>query len=127
MHRKISGPFRIQSEDTGTEIHYALDPSSGGSRCKVVLYIVRVVSASSGAKVSISLAQGPDADSFGPRTTLLSATAVSTGDVLQKASGTPDTDADDVLNEWLRPYVGCSATSTEEWAVVEVWETRKAF
>lgn len=129
FHRKVSGPIRIRS-DGDTPLSYELDPAPGGSRCKVILWSIKVVQKSQNVSVGLKYATGPDGDVFGPAKTPLALTAPGgVPTVLQAASGTPDTNAADVLGEWIRVTLECGVTTgtADEWALVELWETRKPF
>jgi hypothetical protein len=131
LHRKIfSG--RIDSDTSGGALNYQLDPSPGGRACKVVLYSVKCVQKSgNNVRINLSLRTGPDGDVFGEERTLVTTWDPGTAQpaVKEAASGTPDTDATDVLGEWLRVSVGVqdSAASAAQWAQIEIWETRKPF
>lgn len=128
-HRKLAGPMRVQSAGA-TTLNYALDPSPGGHLCKVILWSIKVIQASPNVRLGLKFATGPDGDTFTPNRTAI-------GDVqpppppstLEGASGTPDTDSSDVLNEWIRASIDCGVESgtADEWAIIEVFETRKPF
>jgi hypothetical protein len=131
IHKKIfSG--RIDSASNGSELTYELDAAPGGRACKVVLYSLKVIQSSGNVvRLSIDLQTGPDGDVFGPIRAILtdwqSGTTMPT--VNEGASGTPDTDASDVLGEWLRVSLKIkdAQTTAAQWAMVELWETRKPF
>lgn len=123
---RIAGPLRVQS-DGATTVTYELEALSGGSRCKVLLFSIRVLASSSNCALGLRLAQGPDGASFGAAGSIIPLAACpAPGTTTQRASGTPDTNSDDVLNEWLRPELECGVTSgtADEWAVVEVYARR---
>lgn len=130
IHRKIAGPMRVQSNGANT-LDYELDPSPGGSRCKVVLYSIKVLQSSGNVSLGLDLRWGPDGDIFSsaPKVVIPLSGPGTPPALVQGASGTPDTNAADVLGEWLRPAVRCGVTqgTADEWAMIEVWETRKPF
>ena len=131
MHRKIfSG--RIDTSATGGELRYELDPKPGGRACKIVLYSLKVVQSSGdNVRLGIDLQTGPDGDVYGANRQVIvdfnPGTLVPS--LAEGASGTPDTDATDVLGEWLRPTLKIrdGVASAAQWAHIELWETRKPF
>lgn len=130
IHRKIAGPMRVQA--TGTQdTDYYLDPSPGGSRCKVILWSIKVIAKSSAdVKLGLDYQTGPDGDVFGGNKPAIALNTVAgTAPLLiDGASGTPDTDPADVLGEWVRVRIQAgTASAGDEWATIEVWETRKPF
>ncbi len=74
---------------------------------------------------------GPDGQIYTSFGTVITATNItSTPTLLVGATGTPDTDANDVIGEWIVPVVTVeenTATSAFQWAVVEIWELRKPY
>src|SRR5688572_28321369 len=96
----------------------------GAARCRQAHYAIIVRDASSEALVGLDCDHGPDDSAFRPHTAnVIAATAASIGSVV-----VGDTDASEPLMDYLIPMLRIgtnNAGGAEQWAVVEVWETRK--
>jgi hypothetical protein len=131
LFKKIAGPLRIDSLDTGGEDIYELSPSAGGRLCKTLQYMVKVIKASATTtRVAMDVEHGPDGDTYCtllndvvPYTTIDTMPKVIEGHVGQ------DGDPTLVVGEWIRPKVKIkeATTSGPVWALIEVYEMRKAF
>ncbi len=82
-------------------------------------------------KVGLNVDHGPDGQIYTSFGTVITPTNISTPPALPVgATGTPDTDPNDVIGEWIVPVITVeenTASSAFQWAVVEIWELRKAF
>lgn len=126
MHRKIAGPLRIQSNGS-TELSYVLDAASGGCLVKTLTYSVKVIQASPNVTIGMSVSYGPDGDLFGPEQEVFAQTAPSeVPGLLGGATGAVDSNSQ-VVGQYIRPTIKCGVSSgtADEWALVEIWETRK--
>lgn len=126
-YRKVAGPIRIDSANGGVVSTIRLSGRAGGRAAKVVFYDV-VVLGSSGDNVRLSI------DVYhGPRSEVLRLHSAAMTDAQPgttypvSVGGQGDTSL--VLSEYIEPRIKIrdSATTTPQWALVEVYEMRKPF
>jgi len=125
--RKIAGPLTCRSNNNGTEQETPLPSSGGGRFCKDVQYMV-VVTDESGdnARCGIKLYQGPDRQHWDLHSTPIALSDPGPIDGLLVGDTAGSTN---MIGEYLEPrvIVSDSASTTEQWVKVEVWEMRKPF
>ncbi len=126
--RKIFGPTRMDAPSSA-DYEYALVPASGGSRCKNVVYAVRIIEKSSDdVRFGLGLEHGPGADLLVAHSTPLAVTTLgATYSAPFALVGATDTGTDGPFGEWLRVVMTCGSVSGSAWLIAEVMELRKPF
>lgn len=127
---KLIFQARIDSQSTGGESTIPFPPRNGGRACKQVNYqvVVRLSDGSVNTRITLVLNHGPD----GAVSTLHS-TPISLVDPTTTLPSvmSGDSDATKMIGEWLHPILKIKhvngAGNSLVWAVVEVYELRKAF
>lgn len=120
--KRIFGPARVDgSSGGGTD--YTLPPSAGGSQCKTVQYMLKVVQTDDGVNclLSVKLNHGPDGTVTKNHSTPIASTAAGTAPNLLVG----DADTSKIIGEYLHPIL--NVVGAGHWATVEVFEMRKPF
>jgi hypothetical protein len=123
---KIASSIQITSASNGTGLSYELTARAGGHTTKVANYqIVILQKSSNNVQIGIRLQHGPDGRRFLDHSIPIAAnTPVGAGVVLLNG----DADQTRIIGEWMLPTLTVqSSGTTEEWAVVDVYEMRKPF
>jgi hypothetical protein len=123
MTRLIFGPARL--ETTGANATYYLDPLPGYGDTKDVLYMAKVhkVKTTGTTVVQVAVSHSPDGDASMTESHSTPITgAVASEPIIR--DGYTDTDTNGPIGEWLHPSITIGG-GAGEWAVVELYETKK--
>ena len=132
--KRIFGPTRIDTRAAGARQIYRLKGQPGGRLVKTLQYMIKVYQTGDATETQVGLEveQGPDGEIYAPLfdvIPLAPVNATTQAVLMVNAVGAPDSN-DQVIGEWILPVVKIEKTSGgtgEKWAVVEVFEMRKAF
>ena len=127
MTKRKLGRFRIDGPATGgTPAIQSCGVSGGGLMCKDVLYMAKIIAASSDqAKLGLSLSHGPDGQVFRLHSIPITNTRLTGADALLLVG---QADLSLMIGDFLEPTLTCISNDNNAcWVVAEVFEFRKPF
>ncbi len=129
MFRKIASNLQISSNMSGGALTYDVPAGAGGRKIKVAQYMLVVKQySSSNVRIWVELTHGPDGKHYTTHSDVIGSTG---SPVPVPVSNLLSGDADEsiIIGEFLQPCITISdsASTSQVWAVVDVYEMLKPF